>query len=139
MIHWMMIGSASWMMTPSPMRPATPSARGPYAATYIGIGVRPWAQPSSSSFPFQSTGRPFMRSFIIVRALSNSAIFTGCCPITRRAESPRPMPITIRPSEMSCSVAYALAVTVGSRVPGFVTQWPSFSRSVCTASSVRSG
>ena len=34
------------------------------------------------------------------------------------------MPITIRPSEMSCSVAYRLATTVGSRVPGFVTWWP---------------
>jgi hypothetical protein len=29
MIHWMICGSASWMMTPSPTRPATPSARGP--------------------------------------------------------------------------------------------------------------
>ena len=35
------------------------------------------------------------------------------------------MPITIRPFETSCSVAYQLAVTVGSRIPGFVTQWPS--------------
>jgi hypothetical protein len=33
MIHWMMTGSASWMITPLPIRPATPSARGPYAAT----------------------------------------------------------------------------------------------------------
>ncbi len=60
------------------------------------------------------------------RDSSNSAIFTGCWPITRRAESPRPIPITIRPPEMSCRVAYALASTVGSRVPGFVTKWPSF-------------
>ena len=35
------------------------------------------------------------------------------------------MPMTMRPSEMSCRVA-PLASTVGSRVPGFVTQWPSF-------------
>src|SRR5437763_475978 len=34
------------------------------------------------------------------------------------------MPITMRPSERSCSVAYALASTVGSRVPGLVTKWP---------------
>src|SRR5919108_2578828 len=47
--------------------------------------------------------------------------------------------MTMRPSEIACRVAYALAVTVGSRVPGFVTQWPSFRRSVWTASSVRSG
>ena len=43
----------------------------------------------------------------------------------RTAESPRPTPIAIRPSERSCSVAYELASTVGSRVAGFVTKWPS--------------
>src|SRR3954452_17695689 len=31
----------------------------------------------------------------------------------------------MRPSERSCSVAYELASTVGSRVAGFVTKWPS--------------
>ena len=41
------------------------------------------------------------------------------------------MPITIRPFEMSCIVAYQLAVIVGSRMPGFVTQWPSLIFSVC--------
>ena len=105
MIHWMITGSASWMITPSATRPATPSARGPYAATYIGIRSRPWAQVSSSSFPFHSTGRPFIRSLIIRQEASNSAIFTGCWPITRRAESPRPIPMTARPPEMACSVA----------------------------------
>jgi hypothetical protein len=55
--------------------------------------------------PFHSTSRPFIRSRIIRQARSNSAIFTGCRPIVRLAESPRPMPITIRPPEMSCSVA----------------------------------
>ena len=49
------------------------------------------------------------------------------------------MPITIRPPEMSCSVAYALASTVGSRVPGFVTKWPSFIVDVRSAASVSSG
>src|SRR6202165_5869626 len=34
------------------------------------------------------------------------------------------MPITIRPPEISFRVASALAVTVGSRVPGLVTQGP---------------
>ena len=29
MIHWMISGSASWMITPSPTRPATASAFGP--------------------------------------------------------------------------------------------------------------
>ena len=49
------------------------------------------------------------------------------------------MPITIRPSEMSCSVAYRLASTVGSRVPGFVTRWPNFIVDVACAASVSSG
>ena len=57
----------------------------------------------------------------------------------RRAESPRPIPITMRPSEMSCSVAYPLASTVGSRVPGFVTQCPNFIVDVASAASVSSG
>ena len=92
---------------------------------------------SFSSFSFHSTGRPFIRSFIIRRRASNSATFTGFRPTTRRDESPRPMPITIRPFEMSCMVAYQLAVIVGSRMPGFVTQWPSFSVSVAAAASGR--
>ena len=40
------------------------------------------------------------------------------------------MPITIRPFVMSCIVAYQLAVIVGSRIPGFVTQWPTLIFSV---------
>ena len=46
------------------------------------------------------------------------------------------MPITIRPPESTCIVAYALASTVGSRVPGFVTKWPSFIVDVRSAASV---
>ena len=34
------------------------------------------------------------------------------------------MPMTMRPPEMSCSVAWALAVTAGSRVTGLVTHMP---------------
>ena len=49
------------------------------------------------------------------------------------------MPMTMRPSETSWSVAKALAVTVGSRVPGFVTLSPSLQRSVFIAASVSSG
>ena len=49
------------------------------------------------------------------------------------------MPMIMRPSEMSWSVAYALATTVGSRVPGLVTMWPSFSRSVACAASAMVG
>ena len=46
------------------------------------------------------------------------------------------MPITIRPPEMSCIVAYRLASTVGSRVPGFVTRWPNFIVEVAWIASV---
>ena len=45
------------------------------------------------------------------------------------------MPIAMRPFEMSCAVAYQLAVIVGSRMPGFVTKWPSLICSVCAAAS----
>jgi hypothetical protein len=41
----------------------------------------------------------------------------------------------MRPPETSCIVAYQLAATVGSRMPGLVTQWPSFSRVVAAAAS----
>ena len=72
-------------------------------------------------------------------ASSVLAIVIGGLPRTRRAESPRPMPRSIRPPEISSSVASTDAVTVGSRVPGFVTQVPSRIRSVTPAISVRSG
>ena len=65
-----------------------------------------------------------MKSLIIAQRCSNSAIGVGLRPITRTAESPRPMPITMRPPEMSCSVAWADAVTAGSRVTGLVTHMP---------------
>ncbi len=90
---------------------------------------------SLSSFSFQTTGRPFIRSLIIAVAASNSATLTGFSPTTRRDESPRPIPITIRPFERSCIVAYQLAVIVGSRIPGFVTKWPSLILSVRSATS----
>ena len=44
--------------------------------------------------------------------------------MTRRAESPRPRPHTVRLPNMSFSVANRDAVTVQSRVPGFVTIGP---------------
>ena len=76
---------------------------------------------------------------IIAVARSNSSTLTGFWPIVRRAESPRPIPITIRPPDIAWSVANALAVTVGSRVPGFVTFSPSFIVFVSSAAIVRSG
>src|SRR5437879_1824047 len=49
------------------------------------------------------------------------------------------MPIAMRPLERSCSVAYELASTVGSRVPGFVTKWPSLIFDVSRAATASSG
>ncbi len=44
--------------------------------------------------------------------------------VTRTAESPRPMPQTVRLPNISLSVANSDAVTVQSRVAGFVTIGP---------------
>src|SRR5215472_210280 len=49
------------------------------------------------------------------------------------------MPIAIRPSDRSCSVAYALASTVGSRVAGLVTKWPRWIEEVSRAATASIG
>ena len=49
------------------------------------------------------------------------------------------MPIDIRPSDRSWSVAYVLASTVGSRVAGFVTKWPSLIVEVSRAATASIG
>src|SRR5712691_7885986 len=49
------------------------------------------------------------------------------------------MPMIMRPFEMWCGVAYALASTVGSRVPGFVTMCPSLIFDVRSATSAMTG
>lgn len=56
----------------------------------------------------------------------------GLRPATRIAESPRPMPQTVRLPYISLSVANVEAVTSQERVPGFVTIGPTTSRSVCS-------
>jgi hypothetical protein len=52
------------------------------------------------------------------------ASVVGAPPSTRTAESPRPMPQIVRLPNMSLSVANVDAVTVQSRVAGFVTIGP---------------
>ena len=52
------------------------------------------------------------------------SIVTGLPFVTRTAESPRPMPHTVRLPYISLSVANTLAVTVQSRVAGLVTIGP---------------
>ncbi|CAM5340540.1 hypothetical protein SALBM135S_00819 [Streptomyces alboniger] len=53
-------------------------------------------------------------------------------PATRIAESPRPMPQTVRLPYMSLSVAKVEAVTSQVLVPGLVTMGPTVSRVVCS-------
>lgn len=54
----------------------------------------------------------------------------GGFPTTRCAESPRPMPQTVRLPYMSLSVANVDAITDQSRVPGLVTIGPTTSDDV---------
>ena len=58
-----------------------------------------------SSVSFHCTVSPFMNGLIICSVSSKRFTGTGFWPMTRRAESPRPMPMIMRPSEMSWSVA----------------------------------
>ena len=53
---------------------------------------------------------------------------TGLPLVTRTAESPRPMPQTVRLPNISFSVANSDAVTVQSRVAGLVTIGPTVTR-----------
>ncbi|CAB4819134.1 unannotated protein [freshwater metagenome] len=54
----------------------------------------------------------------------NVAKLVGAPLVTRTAESPRPIPHTVRLPYISFNVAYVLAVTVQSRVAGLVTIGP---------------
>ena len=63
-------------------------------------------------------------------ASRSSASLTGLPLITRTAESPRPIPHTVRLPYISLSVANSDAVTVQSRVAGLVTIGPTISRCV---------
>ena len=63
-------------------------------------------------------------------ASRSSASRTGLPLITRTAESPRPIPQTVRLPYISLSVANSEAVTVQSRVAGLVTIGPTIIRSV---------
>ena len=63
-------------------------------------------------------------------ASSRVARLHGERPITRMAESPRPIPQTVRSPYMSLRVANTDAVTVQSRVPGLVTIVPTVMWSV---------
>src|SRR5450755_989757 len=73
---------------------------------------------------------PFARLRMTEIESRKSASETGLPLMTRTAESPRPMPHTVRLPNISFSVANVDAVTVQSRVAGLVTIGPTITRCV---------
>ena len=116
-------------MNPSPTSPASLRASGPYAATHISSD-EPRLHGNCRVAPLYSTGREFASSRITWIDSRSSDIVTGDPLVTRTAESPRPMPQTVRLPYISLSVAKTDAVTVQSRVAGFVTNGPTMMRFV---------
>ena len=116
-------------MNPSARRPTSDSAFGPYAA--IHTSRRPSRTQGMRTSPAGPAIAPPSASVLMVSiASSRWASVVGLRPSTRRAESPRPIPQIVRLPNMSFSVANTDAVTVGSRVAGFVTSGPTLMRSV---------
>ncbi len=64
--------------------------------------------------------------------ISVALVFIGLPFVVRTAESPRPMPHTVRLPYISLRVANRLAVTVQSRVAGLVTIGPTTTLRVCS-------
>ena len=110
-------------MNPSPTSPARASARGPYPAIHTS-SVLAVAHGKRSVEPLYSTSRPLASSRMTWVASRSVSIDVGLPLVTRTAESPRPMPHTVRLPYISLSVANMLAVTVQSRVAGLVTIGP---------------
>ena len=102
-----------------------PSARSPRPR--LG-SCQPAVHGKTSSVPSYVTERPATSSRMTTMASSSVVIVVGGLPSTRRAESPRPIPRSMRPPDSSSRSARLDAVTDGSRVAGFVTQVPSRSR-----------
>ncbi len=69
-----------------------------------------------------------MASSRITLTHSRSSPASSACRGARTAESPRPIPQTVRLPYISFSVANGDAVTVQSRVPGLVTIGPTITR-----------
>ncbi len=123
MVQRAMSGSAVCRMNPSACMPASFSALGPYAAIQIS-SLPSRTHGRLSGWPWCSTSRPSASSLITVIAADSVASDMGGWPMTRRAESPRPIPQTVRLPNMSFSVANSEAVTDQSLVPGLVTMGP---------------
>ena len=130
-IHSVMSTSASCRMKPSPTSPADASA--PLARTR-----RPTPRAGGAVPPREPAGRcPCTSTSSAVRQLADdvdrlaqtsSSVDRSLAVVTRTAESPRPMPQTVRLPNISLSVAKSDAVTVQSRVAGFVTIGPTITR-----------
>ncbi|CAM5228829.1 hypothetical protein SCYAM73S_02026 [Streptomyces cyaneofuscatus] len=130
-IHSVRNGSASWRMKPSAFWPARARALGPYAA--IQTGSRPsFTHGICTGCPSTVASRPSARSRMTSMASPSRASVLGLRPATRIAESPRPIPQTVRLPYMSLRVAKVEAVTSQVRVPGLVTIGPTVIRSVCS-------
>ncbi len=84
----------------------------------------PWLHGNRRVDPLYATSRPLASSRITSIDSRNVARVAGAPFVTRTAESPRPMPHTVRLPNISLSVANSDAVTVQSRVAGFVTIGP---------------
>ena len=86
-----------------------------------------------SACPWCVTSRPSARPLITVIADDSVASVIGGWPMTRRAESPRPIPHTVRLPYISFSVANSDAMTDQSLVPGLVTIGPTVSLDVAAS------
>ncbi len=111
--------------------------RGPETATSSGtFGCRARSshrmrlgRPSKSTVPL---ARYVCRS---VTSAANSSTFIGFRPRWNSAVSPRPIPSTNRPRDVSCTVAAMFASAAGWRVKALVTPVAKRSRSVAAAAS----
>ena len=104
MVHSAMLRSASCRMYPSPTSPVSASAFGPYAATHISRRLLP-AHGRHSCEPLYSTVLPLASSRMTCTLSRSVASVVGAPLVTRTAESPRPIPHTVRLPYISFSVA----------------------------------
>ena len=110
-------------VTRSAVRAAKSMTRGPDAATSRGTFGAPLRAShwSRLGWPSQSTVPPARYAWSSDTRARNSATGSGGRPRWNRAVSPRPMPRTKRPPDVSCTVAATVASAAGWRVAGFVT------------------
>ena len=91
------------------------------------LGASPrGTQGKRSVRPQWLVSRPSAKALMTPIASPSSASEHGRRPRQRNAESPRPMPQTVRGPNIWFKVANSDAVTVQSRVPGLVTMGPTF-------------